>query len=57
MLLLRRGLKERVPRVRAAAMSMLRTWLVDECGANITALLRALNVESHEGTETACTAW
>ncbi len=48
-LLLRRGLKERVPRVRAASMSMLRTWLVDECGANVTALLRALDVESHEG--------
>ena len=50
-MLLRRGLTERVPRVRTAATSMLRTWLVGECDANITALLRALDVETHEGAE------
>ena len=52
-LLLRRGLTERVARVRAAATSMLRTWLVDECGANITALLRALDVEAYDGAQSA----
>ena len=55
MLLLRRGLGERSPRVRAAACAMLRHWLIGACGGQITALLHALDVETYEGAnEGAC---
>ena len=48
-LLLRRGLTERVPRVRAAAARMLRTWLTDQCDGDVTSLLRTLDVKVNEG--------
>ena len=52
-LLLRRGLTERVPRVRAAAARMLRTWLTDQCEDDVSSLLRMLDIEANEGAHVA----
>lgn len=49
-MLLRRGVGERSPRVRSAACAMLRHWLNDAYQGDASALLRGLDVESHEGT-------
>ena len=49
MLLLRRGLGDRSPRVRSAACAMLRHWLAVVCGGQVAVLLRMLDVETYEG--------
>ena len=47
--LLERGVSERSPRVRAAACAMLCHWLSDAYHDDVSALLRSLDVENHEG--------
>ncbi|KAL2651267.1 hypothetical protein R1flu_019395 [Riccia fluitans] len=48
-LILRRGLAERVPGVRAVCVEMLKSvWLEKDCNGDIVTLLRYLDVETHE---------